>query len=99
MPPSGILGKNRASRTFSGIILSTWVIATFRQNLATRVLGGGRGLSRPAMRLAGGTPRRAALYKLITPEGAPKDSSARDFFQISNLGAFALSAQIRATLA
>ena len=37
MPPAAILGKNRASCTFSGNILSTGVMATFRRNLATRV--------------------------------------------------------------
>ncbi len=37
MPPSGILGKNRASCTFSGNILAGGVIATFRRNLATWV--------------------------------------------------------------
>ena len=37
MPPSGILGKNRVTSTFSGNILSTGVIATFRRNPATQV--------------------------------------------------------------
>src|SRR5208337_4563243 len=65
VPSAEILEKNRASSSFSGSILSSGVMATFRQNRATRV---GRLVNGHWIRRTGNRPSERHAQIVIVPQ-------------------------------